>query len=75
MRKTKLKPMTERESRILSALKRARKPLTIREMAREAFPGIRPVERADTTVRNSLRRHRDDKTIKQTGRGTYAARA
>lgn len=53
-----LKPLNWMEERLLRILGAGgdRASYTIRELAREAFPGVRPVTKADSKVRNALRR-------------------
>lgn len=64
----------EHEKKVFGALRRKKKA-TIREIARECFPGKRPVQKADSWVRNSLRFWVDQKKAKKVERGTYAVRA
>jgi hypothetical protein len=68
----KRKSSEAKQLKVKGALERGGK-LTIREMARSAFPGVRPVEKADSWVRNSLRVLVRDHGVRKVGRGTYSA--
>ena len=62
--------LNDKEQKVLELLQSHAK-MTIREIARLAFKGI-TIAKADSWVRNSLRRLRATKLIKKVGRGTYA---
>lgn len=62
-----------KEKRVVTTLKKSRRPLTIRELTRRCFPGVRPVEKGDSQVRNSLRKPVRDAIVRKVGAGTYAA--
>jgi DNA-binding NarL/FixJ family response regulator len=61
--------LTPREARVLRALREAESPLTIREIAREAFKGQ---ANAYFHAKNQLRRLVIGRFVKQVGRGFYA---
>jgi len=50
---------------------------TLRDISRACFPGVRPVEKADSQVRNNLRRIRDTlggkALVKRVKRGVFVA--
>lgn len=46
-------------------------PMTIRQLARRCFPGVRPVAKADSQVRNSLRRLVRERLVRKVADGTY----
>lgn len=46
---------------------------SIREISRACFPGVRPVEKADSWARNALRIPTRDGYAKKQARGTYDA--
>jgi hypothetical protein len=60
------------ESKVLKALSGGATK-SIRQLARACFPGVRPITKADSRVRNALRRPRATGVVKQVGPGTYAS--
>lgn len=64
-----------KEDRVITALKRSEEPLTIRQLAWKCFPGVRPVTKADSWVRNALRILVRDGYASRKARGTYDATA
>lgn len=63
-----------KEERVVARLKEvAPSALTIRELARKCFPGVRPASKADSQVRNSLRKPTRLRMIKKAGEGAYKA--
>jgi hypothetical protein len=65
--------LNRKELKVVDVLHK-RGPLTIRQMARLCFPGVRPITKADSQTRNSLRRPLRDGLVKRVGHGTYEAR-
>ncbi len=59
--------------RVRDALRASDEPLTIRELARKCFPGVRPREKADSQVRNHLRVLVPRGEARKVRRGTYEA--
>lgn len=71
MEKIELSP---RQQKVLSTLKRSGK-IKIADLARKAFPGVRPLTKANSWVRNQLRGLVAHKLAKKIDKGTYQARA
>lgn len=68
------KGLTFKQRRVHLWLRRLTKrhgKATIRQIAGKAFPGVRPVTKADSWVRNAFRELRPRGLAKQVGRGTY----
>lgn len=72
---TNMDDLNWKEQRVVEALQQKQDKLTIRELARACFPGVRPVEKADSQVRNALRKPRKLKLVRKVGEGTYQARS
>ena len=64
--------LTERQQKVLAAIKKTKKS-TIEVITKTAFPGVRPVTRANSWVRNQLRGLRAAHLIKRVAAGTYIA--
>jgi predicted transcriptional regulator len=64
--------MSKKKEKVLKFIAAAAAPVKLREIARACFPGVRPVEKADSQVRNQLRTLRRDQLVKKIARGTYA---
>jgi hypothetical protein len=62
-----------KEERVVGVLKKAARPLTIREIGARCFPGVRPVTKRDSQVRNSLRKPVREKRAAFFSAGTYKA--
>jgi hypothetical protein len=62
------------ERKVLAALAvRMNEDVTIRELARACFQSIRPIVRADSWVKNALRRLVVGSYVRKVARGTYRA--
>lgn len=66
-----LETLNKKQEKVNDALQAAFAELTIRELARKCFPGVRPVEKADSWVRNALRKLVAIRAAKKVNRGTY----
>ena len=62
-----------KEDRVIRAI--ASGKTTIRDVARKCFPGVRPVEKADSQVRNNVRRLVRDGLVQRAKRKAEALRA
>ena len=60
-------------ARVRDALKQSDTPLTIQQLARKCFPGVRPRAKAQSQVRNHLRVLVPRGEARKVGRGTYRA--
>lgn len=66
------KQLNWKEERIVELLLSCGEPLTLKQLRRKAFPGVRPITKADSQVRNSLRKPRKLRLIKRVEAGKYA---
>jgi hypothetical protein len=64
--------LTARQQKVLAAIKKTKKS-TIEVITKTAFPGVRPITRANSWVRNQLRGLRAAHLIKRVASGTYIA--
>ena len=58
------------EEKVLKVIK-SRGVATIREIASKQFPGVRPITKADSRVRNALRKLVKAQLVMKTDRGAY----
>jgi orotidine-5'-phosphate decarboxylase len=64
-----------KHNKLLTALRATSEPQKIRQLTRQVFPGVRPVEKGDSQVRNTLRALVCRGLVQKVGRGTYQATA
>lgn len=65
--------MNWKEDRVIRAISGG--ATTIRDVSRKCFPGVRPVEKADSQVRNNVRRLVRDGLVRRAKRKAEAVRA
>lgn len=65
--------LSAKQDKVLKFFASLGTPGTIREAARKCFPGVRPVEKADSQVRNAFRRLKRMALLTKVARGTYEA--
>jgi hypothetical protein len=65
--------LTPRQQKVFQILSAKGEALKLGELARKAFPGVRPIIKANSWVRNQLRGLVRAKLAKRVGRGTYQA--
>lgn len=65
------KRLNWKEERVVQLLIDAGEPMTLQELRRKAFPGVRPTAKGDSQVRNSLRKPRRLKLVKRVKAGLY----
>jgi predicted transcriptional regulator len=58
------------EEKVLKVIK-SQGVATIREIATKEFPGVRPIQKADSRVRNALRKLVKAQLVMKTDRGAY----
>ena len=58
-----------REAKVLEVILDAEQPISIREVAKAAFPNVSPVAKADSWVRNSVRRPTAFGWVRRVGAG------
>lgn len=69
-----MEDLGKKRSKVLGQLA-GKGPASIRNVARACFPGVRPVTKADSWVRNALRILVRDGYASRKARGTYDATA
>ena len=66
--------LNTREAKVLQAIVDAGGPISIRDAAKAAFPGVTPIAKADSWVRNSVRRPTIVGWIRRVGDGLKPGR-